>query len=564
MSLRVAFAAVFVLSFACASSRWAATREADTAEAYRAFLRDYPNDENAETARMLLSEKEFEAASAQHTVLAYKRFLEEFPDSPKASAARALLEGLRFNAAQATNTAQAWRLFLSDHPDGAHRAEAERALAEAEFREAGSASSVDALTRLLREHPDDPRRAEIEARLDDQAFEAAEKSGAFAFYDYLRRFPAGAHREQAQAELFGLHIRSLLVSGRVEEARAAVAQSPLAPKVHGLEQAIADAAERQKVLASTDPLVRAAQAGNYLRSIPDLIKSLSAPDPLDRWQAAEELGQYVTADVLDPLIDAFRSARNPLIRQHAFDSIRSVVAALPTDIAQYEIATRLEALRDRASSPETFVVVAALEDAAGDLPAAAAEYQRSWDPNLPDPVILRRWVDIRRARNQHYSAAVAARQLALWAKGVAEASQLPPAGQRIPVPDVRELCAASTYARFALAAIRESQGRTKDFPEDLAQYELQALDASRLADARLKDAELALRTQNPNAHTCDDRRVEDRIAASVKERANALRALSRRGGPAAEVVLMRAREMDPSFEIRQIASAIPQARVDPP
>lgn len=565
MSLaRAALVLLLVPLLCCASSSWKITRDADTAQAYRAFLRDNPHDENAETAQLLLSEKEFEAATKQHTLLAYKRYLDEFPNAPKAPAARALLEGMRFNAAKTQNTAQSWRLFLRDHPDGAHRDEAERAVAEAEFKEAGPAADAAALSKLAKEHPADPRRAELEARLDDHAFEGASKAGAFALYDYLRGFPAGVHRQAVQAQLLSLRVKALIVSGRVGDAKAALDQSPLGAALKEAKASVAQAEADQKHLESRDPLVRAARAEHYLRSISDLVKSLSAPDPLDRWQAAEELGHHVSTLPLDALIDAFRTARNPLIRQHAFDALRAILKALPPEVAEYEVATRLEALRDRAGSAEAFIVVAGLWDAAGMLELAASDYQRAWDKNLPDPVILRRWVEIRRERRQLYSSAVAARQLSLWAESVAKDAHTPGRGERIAISDVRELCAAAKNAAFALAAIEAAKSGTRDFPEDLAQYELQAISAVRLTSARLKDAELLLRTQDAHARTCEDDRVKERLSSSVKERLQALRVLARKGGPAATVVIASAQRTDPSFEVRQVAASLAHAQLDLP
>ncbi|MGA9525216.1 MAG: HEAT repeat domain-containing protein [Myxococcaceae bacterium] len=540
----------------CASSAWNATRERDTAEAYRAFLREHPHDEFADAARVALGDKEFEAASKQHTVLAYKRFLEEFPDTPKARAARGLLEGLRFNAAKDRGTAEAWRQFVRDHPEGAHRAEAERALAEAEFREAGPGAGSDALERLVREHPDDPRRADLEARLDETAFRRAAEEGAFALYDYLRQFPAGAWREDAHAALFRLRLEGLLFSGRIEGARRELSRSPLKSRLTGFDEALSHAAARASLQKATDLAVRRALVDHYLRSLEDLVKVLDAPDPLDRWQAAEELGQWVTVDALDPLIDAFRTARNPLVRQRAFESLAGIVRALPKRVAEYELAVRVEALRETASSPEVWVVLAALLDVSGRLEEAATEYQRAFSQQAPDPVVLRRWVEIRRGRGELFSAAVAARQLAVWATEAARDFEVP-RNARISVIDVRQLCASAVNARHALEAIRQAkQGRT-EFPEDLAQFELTATDAVRLTEARLKDAELALQTQNPNARTCGDDRVGERLTAALKERTEALRSLAARApGKTAASVLAFTQQRDPSPAVRAVAASL--------
>ncbi len=505
---------------------------------------------------MALSDKEFEVASKQHTVLAYKRFLEEFPDSMKARAARALLEGIRFNAATERGTAPGWRQFLRDHPNGAHRAEAERALAEAEFREVGPGAGTDAISKLVRDHPEDPRRAELEGRLDQATWQRAAEEGAFALYAYLRDFPAGAHREDAHAALFRLRIEGLLFSGRIEDARRELRGSPLSSKLSGIDDAVSQAAARASLRQAKDPAVRRALAPHYLRDLADLRKALAAPDPLDRWQAAEELGQWITVDAIDPLLDAFRTARNPLIRQRAFESLSGLVRALPKPIADYEVATRVEALRETASSSEVWVVLAALLDVSGRLEEAASDYQRAFTPQMPDPVVLRRWVEIRRERKELFSAAVAARQLALWAAESARDYELPREA-RVSLIDARHLCAAAVNARYALEAIQQArQGRT-EFPEDLAQFELAATDAARLTEARLKDVELVLRTQDPNARTCADNRVGDRLTAARQQRAQALRLLADRApGRTTTAVLALARQSDPEPEVRAEAASL--------
>ncbi|MFY0576191.1 HEAT repeat domain-containing protein [Cystobacter fuscus] len=149
---------------------------------------------------------------------------------------------------------------------------------------------------------------------------------------------------------------------------------------------------------------------HYLRSLEDLGRALVAPDPMDRWQAAQELGQHVSVKALDPLLEALRSGRNPLIRWQALESLETVLRALPRRVAEYEVAVRLEALREKAGSPELYLRTAVLLDLSGRVGEAAAEYQRAFLPEDPDPVVLRRWIRLREERLQAFSAAVAARQ----------------------------------------------------------------------------------------------------------------------------------------------------------
>jgi hypothetical protein len=529
-------------------------RDADTLEAYRAFLREYPVGDDAEAVEVRVTELEFEEASKLHTVLAYKRFLEANPEAPQARAARALLEGLRFNAAKEAGTAAALRQFLRDHPDGAQREEAQRLLKEAELKELSATKDTQQLREYLRESPDDPRRLQVESRLDDESFARAETAGAGQLFAYLRDFQSGRYREQAKVRLLELEVEGLLVSGLLEEAEARVAGHPLGTKLKAFPARLARARAERVALRSPEPLAQSAQVGHYLRSLEDLRSALVSPDPMDRWQAAEELGQHVSVKAVDPLLEAFRSGRNPLVRQRALDGLRTVLGALPKPVAEYEVAVRLESLREKAGSPELYLSMAALLDLSGRLGEAATEYQRAFAPEDPDPVVLRRWVQLREERRQSFSAAVAARQLALWALRVARDESISPEGN-VPLAAARQLCAAVHNARIASEAIARARKTQTEFPEDLDGFAVTASEALKLAEARLGDAELLLRERSPGARTCGDDAVRERLVSAVSERREALRAVGTKLPKLAPLLLEVARERDPSPEIRAEAAA---------
>jgi hypothetical protein len=196
-----------------------------------------------------------------------------------------------------------------------------------------------------------------------------------------------------------------------------------------------------------------------------------------------------------------------------------------------------------------------LLDLSGRLAEAAAEYQKAYDARSPDPLILHRWSEIRLERRQPFSAAVAARQLARWAKEAAQLAELPAEGA-LPLGTARQLCAAAHESRYAAEVIATAQKQGTEFPEDLAEMDREAKEARRLAEARLADAELLLRTQDPHALGCGDRRVAERLAAAVEERGQALRALPRKAPRVAPQLLRMASERDPSFELRAQAAEI--------
>ncbi|NMO22271.1 HEAT repeat domain-containing protein [Pyxidicoccus fallax] len=546
--------AVLLLATGCIPSPYDRAARTDTVEAYRDFLREYPKHPDVDAAEARLEELEFEEAKRLHTVIAYKRFLEAYPEAAQARTAKTLLEGLRFNAAKESGTVAAWRQFLQEHPDGAQREEAKRLLGEAEAHELATTDDPQRLTEYLRASPDDPRRQEVEARLDGQAFAQAKAAGASKLFAYLKDFPAGAHREEVRVQLLELEVEGLLVSGLVEEAEAKVKGHPLGSKLTRFPERLARARAERAALARPEPVARAAHVAHYLRDLDDLKRALTAMDPLDRWQAAEELGQHVSVRTIDPLLDALRSARNPLIRQHALESLRTVLSALPRPVAEYEVASRLDALRERASSAEMYLTVAVLLDLSGQLALASTEYQRVVEGGAMDPVVLRRWVQIREERRQNFSAAVAARQLALWALDVARDETVTPEGQ-VPLASARQLCAAAVNARFAAEAIARARSVATEFPEDLAEFERRAVEAKRLSEARLADAELLLRQQTPGVRTCADQAVRERLDGAVKERTAALEAVgSKLPQQVGRMLLELARERDPSPQVRAAAS----------
>ena len=69
----------------------------------------------------------YEEAQAANTVEAYKAFLAEFPDGVNKAAAEERIDAMEWDVAEAENTAEAYEAYLAAHPDGRHAQDAQLA-----------------------------------------------------------------------------------------------------------------------------------------------------------------------------------------------------------------------------------------------------------------------------------------------------------------------------------------------------------------------------------------------------------------------------------------------------
>ena len=576
----------------CAASGYEKARKADTADAYRDFVRASPRDPAVGIARERLAELEFEKARRLQTPLALKRFLDEFEGSPRRSDAQVLLEGLRFEAALQRNSSVGWNDFLRDHPQGVHAGDARSKLDEADYRDAREAGTAKAMRDYLGKHPDSKNRVEGEKLLDDRLFAEARPKGPRAVMEYLDTAAAGTHRDEARAEL---KTREVLARAAVGDFEAAYREAELIPEpdkrkatlekvgeaelewasaqldpmaletlAKSREGVAVEARARAKALSSDKKggaalkeLAARLEPTRYSRPEDELIKVLEASDPRERWLAAEELGRIGARRAIDPLLNQVAGSRFVRVRVKAFDALRAIFSALPADTVEVEVRQRAEGLRKVAQGQELQIKLAVLDELLGDDKAAAEGYARSLRTNgNDDTFVLRRMAQVRIRRKEAFSTAVAARELATAVLAMIEQRAEQQAGLNAALYS-RTLCGARDDARDAAALLKGLPPATaSDFPEDLLAFGQRADEAVRVSAAKLADVEAEARVKDRSFKGCDDEGdSKARLADGEEDRLKAVAELSAKKDARVKPALERTARLDPAMRVRQAAKA---------
>ena len=534
---------ILLLSLLACQSGFEKAQKADNIEAYEEYLRKNPHGELALLAQERLAELEFKQAKALHSILSYKRFLEKFPDAPEAKPAAVLLENLRFESAIADNTPHALRRFLREYPDSPRQAEMVERLTPMEQAELASSEDLLRLRGAAHLHADKPLGALANERLDEVRFQNAKTAGDY--FDYLRQFPAGKHREEARVALLSLEFELLLAFAKWEEAER-LTQQPLAERMPQRELRLGKLRQLKALLESKAPEILQTQMPK--KSPEALEAALKVSDILLRADTVEEMGFLMSASTVEVLLRMASTSRNALLRQRAFESLQRLFQALPESLAEYQVAKREQQQTLQELEGEEALQWAILYDLSGQRAKAAVLYSKAYIPEQADPLILRRQVVLRREQKQPYSAAIAARQLALWTERTAE--EAGPLHEAQLLPAARELCAAVDMGEFALASLEALSEEPTDFPEDVLAFLQKARSSLRLAQAKLQDAELALFEQAPQAKRCNQRGLPWSIEAKVEERKKAFEKLAKQKPAAAKLLIERAMTVDPLTELR--------------
>lgn len=558
---------------------------ADRAEGYQQFLKAHPDEHGSEVARARLAKLRFAEARKAHTALAYKRFLEDFPAAEEAPDAAKLLEGLRYAAAEQRGTSDAFADFLRDHPEGAHANQAREEMERLAWKEALAGQGLEPLQRFLGRFPQSSHRPEAERLVDDRSFEAARAQGNTALADYLEHAPEGAHRDEARALLQGQEAEALAQGGDLAAAYQLALRLP-GPARQALQKRLAEreldevaaqldvaplqslAARRPEVAEPARAIVRAlerdphttkvlrAQVQNldplaFGRPVDELQRALDAPDPRDRWLAAEELGGLGAVPALDRLLDLAADSRFEEVRLRSFGALQQLATTLGPAAMEVQARRRLEKLRKVASGPRLFLKVAMLEELSGLQAQASADAQRTLRGDGEDLLPLVRLLTL---EPPGFGRAVFARRLAVTLEEQTRAHQAGDESSDPPLLAARWFCGALHEAQVAEAALSQlPPSVARDAPEDLSAFTQRAAQTRAMVQARLADAEDAARAENPRFVSCGVDDVAPRLDDGVRSRLGAVAALAAANSSLARYPLARTASHDPSAAVREAA-----------
>jgi len=404
-------ALVSIVVCSCSSTALQRATSTDTEEAFRAFLSEYPESEEAAEARSRLEQHAFQRARRGDDIAAYNRFLNEFPEGDFAREARERRAELRLDRALATGDAEALRRFIA--LDSGTRA-ASRALEQLERLEAGEVRESDdpsALRDFLLAYPESDERQAIERRLDDIEFSRASEVGTLeTLRGYMEAHEHGIHRAEALEALEALEADRAIASGRIEDLEAYLQAHPGSSREAEVRRAAAAAiVERAEDLLDVDlarrvidldpdgPSAPRAEAlldrvrrggarvtkvrglladlvdPMALRDPDELREALRSDDPRARWSAVREIALATDTAAIDVAVEAAGSGDPMLL----YLSRAALASWTDTKRQQAEAPLRswLGRLRKRSSNPEDLLRIGAVSEALGEHDAALQAYR---------------------------------------------------------------------------------------------------------------------------------------------------------------------------------------------
>jgi len=183
-------------------SSWEATKSADTITAYEDFLKNYPEGDLADQARVrqneLYEESDWKDAEAKNTVTAYQDFVKKHPHGRHKNSADARLEMLSLSKATDLPLVNAEKI-LERYRQGVFMDEALLTLEKLSFQQAITGNTISAYENFLKQYPAGALADDARRRMEKLSFEKAQAEDTVAAYGgYLKRYPHGIFADEAR------------------------------------------------------------------------------------------------------------------------------------------------------------------------------------------------------------------------------------------------------------------------------------------------------------------------------------------------------------------------------
>ena len=108
----------------------------------------------------------FEEAKAANTAEAYEAFLLEYPDGVNKAAAVERLDNLDWEAAEAENTAASYEAYLAKHPEGRHVTDADLAAPKLAWQDADFSEDIATIKGFLEKYSNSAYASKAQQRLE--------------------------------------------------------------------------------------------------------------------------------------------------------------------------------------------------------------------------------------------------------------------------------------------------------------------------------------------------------------------------------------------------------------
>jgi hypothetical protein len=300
---------------------WKSTTKFDSAEAYEAYLKKYPDGLFSDLARVALDrlkvneteQQSWNSAANSDTAAAYQDYLKKYPKGNFANTARERLRALEteqqlWKSTTRLDTAAAYGDYLAKYPNGkfsdiardkTNVIEAEQQLWSSAIKLDSTAAYEDYLEKYPKGIFANIARDKIKAiAAEQQIWDSADKSAiAAAYKDYLKKYPNGKFIDIARDKIKAIEAEQQIWNSAIKSNTVAAYQDYINKYPNGSFSEIArdklkvNEAEQQ-LWSSTTKLDTAAAYADYLKQYPKGIFASIARDKMAEqqiWDSAVKL-----------------------------------------------------------------------------------------------------------------------------------------------------------------------------------------------------------------------------------------------------------------------------------